>query len=333
MILSTLFTAGEAGYKRHRIPALVVTSSGTVLAFCEARRITGADDDEIDIVLKRSFDDGKTWENRRIAVIDGDRTCGNPCPIVDTDTGAVVLPFCKENQHVFVTRSEDDGASWSDPVEITASVKDPGWTYLGTGPGHGIQLSSGRLLAPSWCDESPGPATWRPASWGKVQSSIAFYSDDHGTTWQRGEKMTTDFSDECEAVELSDGSLYGTLRNRRDNCRASAWSQDGGQTWTRVESDAMLPEPDCQGSVIRFDGERILLSHPSVTEERSHLTVRISEDECRTWPKSRLLYEGPSAYSDLAVTSNGNILCLFEADGYERIALAKFTIDWIEGDD
>ncbi len=330
-MLSTLFQATEAGCKRHRIPAIVVSTRGTVLAFCEARRHSGADDDEIDIVLKRSFDGGQTWGDRHIAVTDGDRTCGNPCPVVDTDTGAIVMPFCKENQTVYVTRSEDDGATWSEPVEITNSVKDPDWTYLGTGPGHGIQLRNGRLLIPSWCDESPGPATWRPAVWGRIQSSVLFYSDDHGETWQRSQKMSTDASDECEAVELADGSVYGTLRSRQDRYRrAFAWSHDSGHSWSDVEYDDTLPEPSCQGSIARFDDGRILIAHPSSPTERAQLTVRSSEDDCKTWPISRLLYPGPSAYSDLAVTDDGHILCLFEIDGYERIALARFGIDWLE---
>lgn len=332
-VLSTLFTAAEAGCKRHRIPALVVSTRGTVLAFCEARRRTGSDDDEIDIVLKRSFDEGKTWGDRQIAVSDGDRTCGNPCPVVDLQTGSIVLPFCKENQTVFVTRSDDDGDTWTEPTEITDSVKDPAWTYLGTGPGHGIQLENGRLIVPSWCDESPGPATWRPAVWGRIQSSVVFYSDDHGKTWQRSQKMTTDASDECEAVELADGSVYGTLRSRQDRYRrAFAWSRDSGHSWTDVDYDDTLPEPSCQGSIIRYDDSRILLAHPSATDERAQITIRLSEDECRTWSRSRLLYPGSSAYSDLAVTEDGHILCLFEADRYERLALTRFGIDWLEND-
>lgn len=326
-----LFASDEAGYKRHRIPALVVSTRGTVLAFCEARRHNGRDDDEIDIVLRRSFDHGRTWGPRQTVVADGDRTCGNPCPLVDAHTGTILLPFCKENQQVFVTRSDDDGEMWTEPVEITHDVKDPAWTYLGTGPGHGIQLQSGRLLIPTWSDESPGPATWRPAVWGKVQSSVAFYSDDHGATWQRGKKMTTDASDECEAVELTDGSVYMTMRSRQDRkCRAFARSCDGGKTWSDVEYDNSLPEPSCQGSIVRFDAERVLLAHPSETDSRARLMVRMSRDGCRTWPDASVLAPGSAAYSDLAVSGNGHILCLYETDEYDRVTLARFDIAWIE---
>ncbi len=327
-----LFTAAEGGYRRYRIPALTVTPRSTVLAFCEARRHTGHDDDEIDILLRRSLDGGRTWEPPQAVVSDGDRTCGNPCPMVDGHTGAVLLPFCKDNQEVFLTRSDDDGQTWSAPVAIPG-VKDASWSYVGTGPGHGIQLASGRLLIPAWADESPGPPTWRnpPATWGQVQSSVVFLSDDHGETWRRGEKMTRDASDECEAVEVSGGVIYATMRNRQGRkCRAFSWSRDGGETWSEVAYDPGLPAPSCQGSIVRFDAERILLAHPGRTDERACLTVRLSRDGCRTWPAARVLAPGSSAYSDLAVGGDGQILCFYEADEYRRLVLARFDLGWIE---
>ena len=328
-----LFVSGTGGYTKYRIPALVVTVQSTVLAFCEARRHTGGDDDEIDIFVRRSTDGGRTWGERRMVVSDGDRTCGNPCPVVDHGTGTVILTFCKDNQEVYVTRSDDDGLSWSEPEEITDSVKVPSWSYLGTGPGHGIQLRSGRLLIPCWSDDSPGPATWRepPPVWNQVQSSYAFYSDDGGRTWQRGAEMTRDASDECEAVELLDGTVYMNMRSRHDiKRRAYAHSEDGGQTWTEVEHDANLPEPSCQGSVVRLDEGRVLLSHPANTEIRTHMTVRMSYDECRTWPVAKLLHEGYASYSDLAVV-DGHILCYYEVGQGGRMILARFTPEWLEG--
>ena len=269
-----------------------------------------------------------------MVVSDGDRTCGNPCPVVDRDTGTVFLPFCKDNQQVFLCRSEDDGNKWSAPVEITSGAKDSSWSYVGTGPGHGVQLANGRLLIPAWADESPGPTTWRepPANWGRVQSSYAFFSDDHGETWQRGAKMTHDASDECEAVEMTDGAVYMNMRNRQGrNRRALAWSRDGGETWSGVEYDPALPEPSCQGSIVRFDADRILLAHPSHTDKRAGLTVRLSRDNCRTWPVSRVLEPLAASYSDLAVTDDRSILCFYEArEGYHRLVLARFGIEWVE---
>ena len=327
-----LFTSGTAGYRRYRIPALVVSARGTVLAFCEARRHSGQDDDEVDILLRRSLDGGQTWDDRLTVVTDGDRTCGNPCPVVDRHTGTILLPFCKDNQQVFITRSDDDGRTWSEPEEITAAVKDPTWSYLGTGPGHGIQLASGRLLIPCWSDASPGPATWRdpPPVWGKIQSSYACFSDDGGRTWRRGEEMTINASDECEAVELEDGTVYMNMRSRQDRkCRAAARSYDGGQTWSSVEYDATLPEPSCQGGLVRLDEARVLLSHPSDTDTRTLLTVRLSRDECRTWPVARILHEGLASYSDLAI-ADGYILCFYETGAGEHMILARFAPEWLD---
>ncbi len=328
-----LFTSTEEGYHTYRIPALAITPRGTVLAFCEARRNNGHDDDEIDILLRRSFNGGQTWKPRQMVVSAGDRTCHNPCPVVDDHTGTIFLLFCKDYQQVFLSRSEDEGETWSAPVEIIPDVKDATWTYVGTGPGHGIQLTSGRLLVPAWADESPGPPTWRepPATWGQVQSSVAFFSDDHGESWQRGAKMTTDASDECEAVEVADGTVYMTMRSRQGRkCRAFAWSRDGGENWSEVEYEPDLPEPSCQGSIVRFDAERILLVHPSHTHERTCLTVRLSRDECRTWSVARVLEPGSSAYSDLAIPADGHIFCFYEADNYGQLVLAQFNMEWLE---
>ena len=141
-----LFKAGEAGYSRYRIPALVVSAKGTILAFTEARKGKGSDTDEIDLALRRSFDHGKTWEPMRIIADDGGRTVNQPTPVLDRDTGTIWLPFCKDNRQVFVMKSTDDGVTWSEPVEITRDVKDPSWKYIGAGPGHGIQLKNGRRI-------------------------------------------------------------------------------------------------------------------------------------------------------------------------------------------
>ncbi|AWT60963.1 MAG: Sialidase [Candidatus Moanabacter tarae] len=320
-----LFSSGEAGYFLYRIPALTVSTEGVVLAFCEARRHNGHDDDEIDIVLRKSANNGKTWGPQQVIISDGTRSCGNPCPVVDRDTGTILLTFCKDNQQVFITRSEDEGETWLLPQEITYSVKDPSWTYIGTGPGHGIQLKCGRLLIPSWCDESPGPATWRPAKWGKVQSSVVFFSDDHGKTWQTSEKLTTNASDECEVVEMLDGSVYMNMRSRQGRkCRAFARSSDRGSTWTKVEYDPFLPEPSCQGSIVRLDPTCVLLAHPSKTDCRASLVLRTSTDECQNWSAARVLEPDFAAYSDLAVLRDGTGLCLYEAGSYNFLKLMSF---------
>jgi sialidase-1 len=327
-----LFKAGEHGYARFRIPALVVSTKGTILAFTEARKGEGRDTDEIDLGLRRSFDHGRSWEPMRIIVDDGARTVNQPTPVVDRDTGAIWLPFCKDNREVFVTRSDDDGATWSTPVNITRFVKDAAWKYVGAGPGHGIQLKNGRLLIPAWGDTSPGPATWPNANWGKVQFSYTFYSDDHGATWKHGQPLASDMSDECEVVETSDGMVYMNARSRQDRkMRMVARSKDGGLTWSDLVADPNLPEPSCQAGLARYsvDKDRILLTHPASTTSRTRLTARLSYDEGRTWPVSRVIQAGDAAYSDLAVAQDKTILSLYESGKSYSLTLARFDLEWL----
>ena len=322
-----LFTSGQGGYHTYRIPALVTAPSGAVLAFCEARKFTGRDHDEIDILLRRSTDGGHAWTEPQLVVESAGRTCGNPCPIVDRDTGQILLLFCKDNQQIFTTISADEGQTWSEPSDITTQAKDPAWSFVGTGPCHGIQLSTGRLLAPCWSDESPGPRTWAPnPNWGKIQSSYALYSDDHGRTWHHSANITQDASDECAAVELADGRLYMDLRSRQNKkCRARSISQDGGQSWSPVEYDPRLPEPSCQGSILRSNNT-IYLTHPSNPDDRTHLALYHSLDNGQTFSSPTILYEGPAAYSDLAATDT-HLLCLFEADRCTRLVLEHIDPD------
>lgn len=198
---------------------------------------------------------------------EGVHTLGNPCPVVDKETGTIWLPFCKNNQQIFLIKSTDDGTTWSEPVEITRQVKDSEWSYLGTGPGHGIQLKSGRLLIPCWGDASPGPVNWKTPNWNQLQFSFVAFSDDHGVTWERGETPTQDASDESEAVETVDGGLYLNMRSRQKRHRRGfAWSRDDGKTWSDVQYDSTLPEPSCDGGLVRFTDQgdfqknRVLLS-------------------------------------------------------------------------
>ena len=165
-----------------------------------------------------------------------------------------------------------------------------------------------------------------------MQFSYAFYSDDHGKTWKRGKPLDNDMSDECEVVETTDGKVYMNARSRQNkNARMFARSEDGGVTWSKLEVDPALPEPSCQAGLARYSTgkDRILLTHPSSTESRTRLTARLSYDEGRTWPVSKLIQEGKAAYSDLAVANDKTILTLYESGGSASLTLARFDLAWL----
>ncbi len=172
-----LFISGEDGYAAYRIPALLADGKGVLLAFCEGRKRSFADDGDIDILLRRSEDGGRSWGRRILVRDDGPDTAGNPCPVLDPSTGTVWLLYCRNNRRVFVTSSADGGTSWSPPAEITAEVSRPGWTWYATGPGHGVRLRSGRLLIP--CDHKTENATRDEAH---LYCSHVIWSDDGGAS-------------------------------------------------------------------------------------------------------------------------------------------------------
>jgi sialidase-1 len=323
----------------------VVSKKGTLLAFCEGRKTSRSDHGDLDLVLRRSTDMGKTWGPMQLVHEEGGTakvTIGNPCPVVDNDTGAIWLPFTRDNDDVFMTHSTDDGMTWAKPELITKSVKKPEWTWYATGPGVGIQLRhgphKGRLLIP--CDHRS------PVMGKQVTHSHAIYSDDHGKTWKLGEPVAP-YTNECQAVELPDGRVLMNMRNywgrdggqkERDTKRALAWSKDGGRTWSDLSFDDVLIEPVCQASLIRhsWPGEgkesRLLFSNPASTSQRHRLTVRQSLDEGKTWADSRLLHAGPAAYSCLAALPDGTVGCLYECgekNAYETITFARFSLDWL----
>ncbi len=326
-----LFSSGVGGYHTYRIPALAVTTSGTILAICEGRVHSPHDHGKIDIVLRRSPDGGVTWSDMQVIHSEGDHTIGNPCVVVDQDTNTVLLTFCKENDQVFVMSSDDDGMTWTQPREITADVKPDNWTWYATGPGHGIQMSNGRLVIP--CDHSEGTRHHSPFYFSHV-----IYSDDHGETWQRG-GGTKGSTDECQVVELVDGTLYMTVRSadRSFSTRLAAQSSDGGETWSEVRAVPELLDPICEASIARLasetthDRNRIVFANPA-SDERERITVRMSYDECETWEVSKVLHIGPSAYSDLAVLPDKSIMCVYERGSIQRsesIRLAQFNVEWL----
>jgi sialidase-1 len=336
-----LWVSGKGGYHTYRIPALVVTPKGTLLAFCEGRRKSQSDTGDIDLLMRRSTDGGDTWSEPRAIFDDGENTCGNPCPVVDAETGRVILLSTwndgrdheskiisgesLDTRRVFVLRSEDDGETWSEPEEITDDAKQSDWTWYATGPGNGIQIREGshrgRLVIP--CDHIEAET--------RRYFSHCILSDDGGLTWRRGARTPRDQVNECTVAEVQGGRLILNMRNydRAQRRRQTATSDDGGETWTDQGFVDALPEPICQASLIRADrGKRSFLafSNPASSTGRVRMTVRLSADRGATWTDGVVLHEGPSAYSCLAAHAEAGVLCLFEAGNthpYETILLRR----------
>lgn len=345
----TVFTNGQEGYPAYRIPSLLTTKRGVLLAFAEGR-MSLRDHAENDIVLKRSTDNGQTWGALQLVAEDGTNALGNPTAVVVRETGRVLLMYQRYakgfDEHkaepgldgsricrTWLQHSDDEGATWSKPREITASVKRPTIvTSTATGPGIGIQLRrgkhAGRILMPF----NQGP-------YGKWKVYAAF-SDDHGETWRYGETAeegAAGHANEVQFVELNDGSVMLNARNQGGGLkqRKIAISRDGGTTWSTTQHDAALIEPVCQGSILRHpnagDPQRdfILFSNPGIQTGRSNGVIRLSRDEGKTWPVSRVLYPGGFAYNCLASLPDDSVGCLFERDGYKTIRFARFTLDWL----
>jgi len=340
-----LYKSGEEGYQCFRIPAIVATVQGTLLAFAEGRKYGCDDTGDIDLVVKRSVDGGKNWSDLSVVWHDEGNTCGNPSPVVDYATGRLCLlstwnlgtdrepriidGTSQNTRKVFVLTSVDDGITWSTAREITKEVKKPEWTWYATGPGNGIQMHTGkfrgRLIVP--CDHIE--ATTRRCY------SHTIHSDDGGRSWHLGGSTPSDGVNESTVAELADGTLLLNMRNHGSGrLRQTSTSTDGGETWSDLKRDTTLIEPVCQASLIRFNhnsrGPVLAFSNPASRSARIDMTVRISYDQGRSWALKQLIYPGPSAYSNLVLMPNGNLACLFEAgqeSPYEGIVFKELSYE------
>jgi acyl-CoA thioesterase-1 len=338
-----VFMNGTEGYFAYRIPALVTTKSGTLLAFCEGRRDSLSDDGDNDLVLRRSEDHGQTWQPLQVVhaeVGDQEITIGNPCPVIDPATGRIWLSMNRENRQVLLTFSDDDGKTWAPVRDITTSVSAKNWGWYAMGPGVGIAVERGphrgRLILPANHRETAdrsGPS-----------SSHILYSDDHGATWQLGGTVGP-HTNECQLVETINGEGSELLINMRNHWARSgkrpelagrrliSRSQDGGLTWSEPTPDPQLIEPTCQASLIRYSwpgdssASTLLFANPASPSKRANLTIRASFDEGKTWPRSRSIDAGPAAYSCLTRLADGRIGLLYERANYQRLTFVAVELN------
>jgi len=342
-----LFQRNEGGYYTHRIPSLVVISAGStlnnsdsvtediVLAFTEARQNAALDNGAIDTVMKRSTNAGDTWSELMLINqwpnFKDEVKFGNPTVVFDNITGKVFLTYTNNTvlngaYRLFYRVSNNGGINWTDPIRLNSTVK-------GTlGPGHGIQMTrgiyAGRLIIPTY--SSAG--------------CFVLYSDDHGDSWLVG--GSTGYGGECEVEELENGTLHMLLRtkvklggiNTPPQHALYALSNNGGLTWSDVWEHPEIPTPIVQGSIARVSSlaehgtNRLIISYPLSYTSRVQMTIYMSYDESETWSEEKIVYQGPSGYSEVAVLSDGSIICLFEygrVQYSDKIAFAKCTVDWL----
>jgi sialidase-1 len=306
------------------------------------------------------MDGGKTWGPMSVVVSCeeyGEGPTSNFVMIADKEDGAVHAVYCHNYSRMFYIRSDDDGANWSEPSEITAVVEafreDYPWRVIATGPSHGIQLQNGRLIIPLWMSDGSG-TEFGAGKLGHRPSVVAgIYSDDHGTSWHctdivirtEGEYINPS---ETLPVELSDGRVLFNIRTEsKKHRRLISTSADGATNWSALEYDEALLEPVCMASILKLADGAILFVNPdnleqdlvkpgSTSYDRKRLTVKMSRDDCGSWPVSKVIEEGPSSYSDLAQTADGTVCCLYEDQMVTKqndtryVTVARFDLEWLQ---
>ncbi len=342
----------DARYHTFRIPAIVRAANGDLLAFAEGRVQSGSDSGDIDVVMRRSGDGGRTWGELSIVADNGDGVFGNPAPVVDRESGDVVLLLVRQeagshesqirsgkhgSRTPYVMRSADHGKTWSEPRSLLESCDREGWGWYATGPCHAIQLRhgehAGRLVV---------PANFSSLAHGGGNAALGAHlllSDDAGETWRIGAVDEANLGkpevnpNESTVAELADGRLYVNTRDHGGKSRATrafAISVDGGETFVApFQSVEGLVAPVCQGSVLA-DGEVLLFSGPSVGNKRERLAIRVSDDAGATWREALVIEPGMSAYSDLVALERNRYGVLFESDGYGRIRFRSFDRNALE---
>lgn len=359
-----VFVSGNEGHKSYRIPAMISLPDGAILAFCEGRVNNAADFGDINIVLKRSKNGGKTWDALQTVVDYEKLQAGNPAPVLDLEdpaypNGRIFLFYNTGNNHegdvrkghglreVWFKTSADGGISWSEAINITTQThrpKQPGinpaynfpedWRSYANTPGHAMQFASGKYKGRIYvaANHSAGD----PQKQAQDYKAHGFYTDDHGKTFHLGATVEVAGSNEAMAAELSGDRLMMNIRNQKGDVKARiiAVSNNGGASWDTAYFDRNLPDPVCQGSILTLGekkGKKILaFCNAADTLRRDNLTLRISMDAGQTWKKSFVLdstgKKDNAAYSDIIRMGKKRIGVLYEKDNYSQIIFT--TVKW-----
>ena len=332
--------SGDDGVESYRIPGLVTTNAGTLLGVYDVRHNNSADLQEyVEIGLSRSTDGGQTWEKMRIPMSFGEygglpkaqNGCGDPAILVDKQTGTIWIVAAwthgmgwnrawtnsmpgMDKEHtaqLVMVKSEDDGRTWSEPINVTEQMKDPSWYFFFQGPGRGITMDDGTLVFAS-----------QYIGKDKIPNAGIMYSKDHGKTWKVSKHARTNTT-ESQVAEIAPGILMLNMRDNRGGSRAVSTTTDMGETWKEHESSrTALPESICMASLIHVKakdnvlGKDILLfSNPNTTEGRHSMTIKASLDGGYTWlPENQLLVDSGSSwgYSCLSMIDQETVGILYE---------------------
>lgn len=353
---TVLFNMGDYDSQYWRIPALVTAADNSLVAVVDKRGSSLGDlPNTISIMSRRSTDNGKNWSEPVVVAQGGNgKTYGDPAVVLDKKTGNLICMFVGDQglwnatpynrQGIYVSKSTDNGVSWSEPVAITDQVyaNHSSWYAGFAGSGHGLCLKDGRLMFVL--------AIRATSATGVPLHNYAIYSDDGGDNWTLSTNAATTAGDEAKVVELEDGDILMSIRNPSKGNRIFCKSTDRGQTWGKAYFETELKDPACNGDIIRYsystdegsEGKsRLLHSLPESTTTRENVTIYLSEDDGETWPIKKRLVDGYSAYSSLTVLSDGTIGALVEEgkwdsnlpgeDGFQLV-FYRFTMDWLTSD-
>ena len=346
-----VFASGQDGYHTYRIPAVETAPDGSLLVFAEARKYNrhdpGMQGNDIDLVYKRSTDQGRTWSKMVVLDDPGERwsSC-NPVTLVDRSTGQVWLFHNRtkpdrssltarvgtDDAQAWMRYSQDNGLNWSEPSDITAAARDiENWGSSFFGPGGAIQDSKGRLIVP--VSQTTGQVDAEGQHSPDVWTAFVIYSDDHGKTWKRSQLVSPSTS-ENQLVELADGTILMDARQDEGPNRWLFVSSDGGETWSPPRTGQIVP-PIASG-IERYslesagaDRNRILWTGPR-GPERKTLLLRASYDEGMTFTNERVISEELAAYSDITLLEDKSIGVIWERGGYAFLTFSRFDLGFLE---